>query len=93
MNFKSLRGKKVIDSEARVIGEVKDVLFNPSTWEITDLILRIEKDVGKELGWRKIVGSFKATLKTSFVKTVGDVIYLTINMDELKGAMRKYQEG
>ncbi len=90
MNFQFLKGKKVIDSEAKIIGEVVDIIFNPYTWEVTDLILKIDKGLGKELGWRKILGSLNVSLKTSFVKAVGDVVSLTTNLNSLKGAMEKY---
>ena len=86
---------KVITLDAYTLGEVAGGHFNPKTWEITDLDLKLSKEANEKLGFLKPkieIGLKKPKLSTSiilclpvsYVKSVGHVVTLTENLDEFK---------
>jgi sporulation protein YlmC with PRC-barrel domain len=66
-------GKKVLDSDLFVVGEVSDFEFDTETWLIRALMV--------STGIMGIEGSFKVTCEE--VDKVGDQIMLKLNKDEI----------
>lgn len=68
-------GKKVLDSDLFVVGEVSDFEFDTETWLIRALMV--------STGIMGIEGSFKVTCEE--VDKVGDQIMLKLNKEEIDG--------
>jgi len=71
MNSKELKGKEVIDSEARAIGNVKDVEIDLKKWVVTGIIVK--------------TGFIRTrTVLTDDIDKVGDKVVLKVTMDRIK---------
>jgi len=95
MKINKLNGMKVITLDAYTLGEVTGGHFNPTSWEITALDLKLSKEANEKLGFLKPkmeIGLKKPKLSTaimlclpvSYVKSVGNVVTLTDNLDVFK---------
>ena len=80
--IKNLLGKTVIDSEAKNIGKIKDMVMSTEDWSITEVHIKIDSAVKKEL---ELGGFGSKTVKTptSYVQRIGDVVDLTVPVNEL----------
>jgi len=82
MFIKNLLGKSVIDSDAKTVGKIKDIVFSTESWSITEVHIKLDGNVKKELD----IGGFGSkTVKTppSYIKKLGDVVGLRIPVTEL----------
>jgi sporulation protein YlmC with PRC-barrel domain len=95
MKVNKLNGMKIITLDAYTLGEVTGAHFNPNTWEITDLDLKLSKEANEKLGFMKpkieiglkkpkLSGSIMLCLPVSYVKHVGNVVTLTDNLEVFK---------
>ena len=95
MKINKINGMKVITLDAYTLGEVAGGHFNPETWEITNLDLKLSKEANEKLGYIKPkieIGLKKPKLSTSiilclpvsYVKSMGSVITLTENLEAFK---------
>jgi sporulation protein YlmC with PRC-barrel domain len=71
MNSKELIGKEVIDSEARAIGNVKDVEIDLKKWTVSAIVVKT--------GFIR-----KRTIQTSDVDKVGDKVVLKVTIDRIQ---------
>jgi sporulation protein YlmC with PRC-barrel domain len=71
MNSKELIGKEVIDSEARAIGNVKDVEIDLKKWTVAGIIVRT--------GFIR-----KKTILTADIDKVGDKVVLKVTVDRIQ---------
>jgi sporulation protein YlmC with PRC-barrel domain len=83
-----LNGRKVLTSDARNIGDVVDVAFDPQTWTVETIGVRLSKEAAEELGVeRKLWGSHVLRLPTTEVRAVGaDSVILHLPWEALKRA-------
>ena len=95
MKVNKLNGMKIITLDAYSLGEVAGAHFNPDTWEITDLDLKLSKQANEKLGFMKpkieiglkkpkLSGSIMLCLPVSYVKHLGNVVTLTVNLEVIK---------
>jgi sporulation protein YlmC with PRC-barrel domain len=88
-----LNGKKVIVANAFNIGEVEGAEFDPKTWQITHLQVKLNDDATKQLGFKKPpLSHVTILLPVGTVKAVGDVVSLSNSIEELKGVVKLKQE-
>lgn len=81
-----LNGKRVITSNAFVVGEIEGAEVSVSNWQVTHLYVSLTKEACSELGFRKpALGSVTVCLPVGFIQAVGDVITLNKSLPELKG--------
>jgi len=80
--IKEILGKTVIDSEAKNIGKVRDILFDTQSWEILEIHIKLDSSVKKEL---ELGGFSSKTVKTptKYIKKLGDVVGLSVAVREL----------
>jgi sporulation protein YlmC with PRC-barrel domain len=77
LNGTDLIGKDVITSDGRNVGTVTDVTIDPAKWMVRDLRVAIDRRLAEELGLPKQrIGASQFALRTSMVKSVGDLIML-----------------
>ena len=73
MKMKELIGKEVMDSEAKVVGYVKDVEVDLKKWDITGLVVKT--------GFIK-----RLTVLTADIDKVGDKVVLKVTLDKIRKA-------
>jgi sporulation protein YlmC with PRC-barrel domain len=79
-----IEGKRVILEDASDVGSIVDVYVNTSDWRVTQLDVKLEKRYAERMGLE--VGLLKKTIipvKIHFLKSVGDVVHLKGNIDDL----------
>jgi len=80
-----LNGMNVITTDAYTIGEVDGAEVDTGLWQITHLHVALTTDVTKELGYQKpFLGHLTICLPVNIVASVGDVITLTKQLEQLK---------
>jgi len=81
----NLNGKKVITSEAQVLGEVDGAEVDIGGWKVTGLHVNLTKEIIERFNFKKpLLGSVIVCLPVNTVKAVGDVIALDKTVEELK---------
>ena len=73
MNSKELIGKEVIDSEARYVGNIKDVAIDVKKWAVTGIIVKT--------GFIR-----KKTIQSTDIDKVGDKVTLKVTLDKIQKA-------
>lgn len=77
-----LMKKKVVTTDGKQVGVLDDISFDGGkTWEITMIGVKMDKTVKEPLEQKK--GS-SITIHVKDVKTIGDMVMLRVDMDELK---------
>jgi len=81
LKYKDVRWKKVL-CENMTVGEVKEVVIDPSNWKITHLELTLTKDAAElALGIQK--AGIRNMLATSAIGSVGKDIKLKVKKGQL----------
>ena len=74
----------------QIVGKAKDLIIDPETCSLTDLVLELNKDVAKQvLGSRLVVGRKKVSVPISAVDKIGDAVILKFTVDQLQGHIQK----
>jgi sporulation protein YlmC with PRC-barrel domain len=78
-------GKGVIDSEARVLGYVSGIEFDPASWRTTHICVTLTDDAVEGLGYSKprFFGSVLVNIPVEAVRIMSDVVSLNKNTKEL----------
>ena len=85
MNVNKINGKKVITSDAHILGVINGAHIDTELWEITNLDVKLNKDTVKELKLRKTkFGSLSFCLPITDVMRFGDVVTLKYTRNALK---------
>lgn len=79
---KSIVGKNVMDTGAMNIGKVKDLVININDWTVECLLVKIPRQVSKELGIGGIMGA-TARVTPEFIDQIGDLVRLNVTAQEL----------
>ena len=80
-----LNGKKVVTTNAFVVGEVEGAELDTNTWQMTHLHVGLTNEALHQLGFRKpLLGGVTVCLPVSYVQAVHDVITLSKSFQELK---------
>jgi sporulation protein YlmC with PRC-barrel domain len=85
-NFGNLMGMRVICKKGRQIGYIDNLVFDPKeNWKIGFIEVKLDKVTKDDLNIKKKMMSGSGILiRTSDIKTIGDMIMLNIDIDELK---------
>jgi sporulation protein YlmC with PRC-barrel domain len=90
VNPSKLNGKKVVDSEGYILGEVDGVDVDLNSWSATGLFVSLSDDATVELGFKKpFLSSIVISMPTKIVKAVGEVITVTESLKTLKDIVEK----
>ncbi|MCW4017873.1 MAG: hypothetical protein NWF00_04225 [Candidatus Bathyarchaeota archaeon] len=90
MNPSKLHGRKVVDSEGYILGEVDGVDVDLSTWQATGLLVGLNDEATGELGFKKpFLSKIVISMPTRIVKAVGEVITITESLKSLKDVVAK----
>lgn len=84
IEFSALEGKEVLSQDGRDCGSVQDLVLDHTTWRITTIVVRLERDLLQEFGMKKpLFGSQTIHLKTDLVSGIGDKLILHAPLAEL----------
>jgi len=68
-----------------LIGKVKDIEVNPSSFAVTDLIVEVEKEAARKIfGEKFLFGGAHVRLPVSTIDKIGDIVSLKFPVDQLK---------
>ncbi len=86
MSAGDILNKKVVAHDGKQIGYLDNVYFDAGhEWQITKLGIKLEKTAKQALGLKKsIAPSSQITIMTRDVKTVGDMVMLSLDTNGLK---------
>lgn len=87
LNFGMLTGMRVICKNGRQIGYVDNLVFDPKdNWKISYIDVRLDKATKEDLNIKKkmMSGSSGIIIRTGDIRTVGDMVMLSIDIDGLK---------
>jgi len=85
MLARSLLGKKVLTLDGVHIGEVEDLEISGS-WSVKKLVLRLRREVAKELGMRLALRP-RGAVKVEYIRGVSDYITLAVEGGKLREAL------
>ena len=78
-------GKVVVNESGVVIGEVNDYVINTTTWQVTDLQVKIEKKKAKELGLKTpFFGSLLVLIEVHVISSLTDQVILSLDAGGFK---------
>lgn len=83
IDFSTLLGKKVICSGAYIVGEVKSVSIDTTTWYVRNLLVKLTDTAAEELGFKKRFRSSTVCVPTKMVMAVADVVTLAPSLKEI----------
>ncbi len=86
LNFGNLTGMRVICRKGRQIGYVDNLVFDPKdSWKISLIDVRLDKTTKDDLNIKKkMMSGSGIVIRTTDILTVGDMVMLKIDIDELK---------
>jgi sporulation protein YlmC with PRC-barrel domain len=85
-----LNGKDVIAAGAVNLGTVSGIAFDPSTWDVTHVLIKLSEKSIETFGYQKrMLGGVAVRLPTGAIDAVADVVALNKSVDELKTLLVK----
>lgn len=83
MLVEALRGRQVVGAKGRVFGAVEDLEFDPDSWKVTFIQLRVDNRCVKDLGLSKpLFRNARVRVPVSKVGSVGDVLLMKLSLEE-----------
>lgn len=80
-----LKRKKVVASNASILGDMEGAEVDLKTWQVTHLHVGLTKESTEKLAFKKpALGHVVVLLPVTVVKAIGDIISLDKSMTELK---------
>ena len=83
MNAEDLIGLEVVGSTAWKIGKVKDLVIDTKTWQVTAVVVELEKNVAEEFKLKRRLSKTHIPLSISYVQAVGDRVILKSSKEEV----------
>lgn len=87
INVESIMGLDVVTSGANIIGQVKGAKFDPESWEIKFLNVKLTNEAATSLGVKKRFRSSRVCIPVSMVQAVGHVVALSRSLEELESSL------
>jgi sporulation protein YlmC with PRC-barrel domain len=83
-------GKEVYAAAVKSIGTVKDLIVDPQSYNVTDLVVSLQKDAARRIfGKRFAIRTAKVRIPVSAVDKIGDSIILRFTIDQLEQHLQK----
>lgn len=85
VSISELNGKRVVTSDAFVLGQIEGGSIDTANWQITHIHVNLNDQSLKALNLKKpFMGSVLVCLPVNLVQTVGDVVSLKEPLNQLK---------
>ena len=82
--------KEVVGSDGWKIGKSKEIICDPSSWQIIQIELELNEKIADEIGESVPLQRYHVPLDISFVRGVGDVITLKASKEEVISSLSGY---
>lgn len=83
-------GKKVLGSEAQILGKIYEIEIDKDTWVVSDICVDLDKDVMEKMGFQKPrLGGIKVNIPVTEINAISDVVSLKKSAVELKGIAKR----
>jgi len=80
----AIKDKKVFGAKGILIGQVEGVEFSADTWKVTHLMVRLQDEVSKLLGYKSRIGSKHSILiPVDAIDKIGDVVIIKPGIENL----------
>jgi sporulation protein YlmC with PRC-barrel domain len=77
--------KKVVTSDAFVLGEIHSAVLDTETWKVTSFYVALNDEAAKRLGFESpFLGKVMVCLPVSVVKSIKDTAVLNKTFDDLQ---------
>jgi sporulation protein YlmC with PRC-barrel domain len=86
INFEEIVGLQVVTSGAHILGEVKGVKIDTTTWEVKFLNVKLTGEAAESFGMKKRFRSSKICIPVGMVQAVAHVLTLSRSMEELESS-------
>ncbi len=89
-----VRGLRVMSADGLDLGEVTQVFVEPDDWHVESLQVKLHRDVADRIGAER--GMFRAgtvEIPTRMVKSVGDAVLLSVDLNALRKVLPEAGEG
>ncbi len=83
MRISEIKGIPVLDKDAKDIGKVEDIEFDPKTGQIEDVILSLKKGV---------LSKNQIEIQYSDIATIGDYLILSIDLPQKTESVKVEKE-
>ncbi len=91
MRPEKLNDKKVIDTQAKVMGEVAGIEIDTSTWKVTHLCINLSDDAIEALGYKRpFIGRVLIDIPVETVEKIQDVVTLSRSTEEVKNLVERH---
>ncbi len=86
LNFAILTGMRVICKKGRQIGYVDNIVLDPKdNWKVNYIDVKLDKSTKDDLSIKKrMMSGSGIIIRTADIRTIGDMVMLNIDIDELK---------
>lgn len=84
ISFKEINKLQVVTSQAQIIGEIKEIKIDKTTWQVKYLDVKLTGDAAASLGMKKRFGSSAICIPTSMIKAIAHVITISKSLEELE---------
>ncbi len=85
LSDETLRGRTVIASDGRAVGQVGALILNSDGWVIESLVVVLRREVADRLGVsRNLFRPRTLEIPVSLVQSVGDAVVLSAGVDGLR---------
>jgi len=77
MNNNVLNGKRIVTQDGRVVGEIESLFVDVESWRVTDLSVKVRKDVLEELKLKRpFIGTQIIRIPTDQISGTSDQVVL-----------------
>lgn len=84
-----IRGRPVIDTRGNTLGDVQDVTFDPTNWEVRNVLVNLRKEIADDLRIDKpTFGNARLSVSRERVQTLGENVILNVNTDDIAMMLR-----
>ena len=78
-----LDDKEVVTEGGNILGSVKDWEFDPDTWKLTGVVVKVRRDMLEELGLKKpLIGTQEIVVATAHISGIANRVVLNKKLDQ-----------
>jgi sporulation protein YlmC with PRC-barrel domain len=87
VHAKDLHGLEVVGPHGWKIGRVENILVDKTTWKVTQMEVKLEKEVADRLNMKRFLRSTLLQIPVDRITGVGNVISITYSQEDVDRLM------
>ncbi|MDB4958558.1 MAG: hypothetical protein JWO36_6127 [Myxococcales bacterium] len=89
LSDQDLRGRVVIGSDGRRIGEIVELFLDDTSWKLDAIRVKLNKDIATQVGaTRSMFHAGMIEIPVSMLQSIGDAAVLSVKLDDLRQLQR-----